>query len=79
MEKQNGLSSLWLKAIIKLINKKEIDAFNYEYILNNPNTYNTKHIYGFNENEFESLRNYTYQYDVAINGILRNKVFLLLI
>ena len=58
---------------IKLINKKEIDAFNYEYILNNPNTYNTKHIYGFNENEFESLRNYTYQYDVAINGILRNK------
>ena len=60
---------------IKLINKKEINAFNYEYILNNPNTYNTKHIYGFNENEFESLQNYTYQYDVAINGILRNKEY----
>jgi len=58
---------------IKLNNTREINAFNYEYILNNPNTYNTKHIYGFNENEFESLKNYTYQYDVAINGILRNK------
>jgi ankyrin repeat protein len=53
---------------------RKIMGINYQYILHNPKSYITINSgkYGFKQEQFNSLRNYTYKWDKAINSYLRS-------
>lgn len=52
----------------------ESDFINYEYAVNNPESYLYKtEFYGHGRDEYVSLRNYTHKWDRAINCYLRSK------
>ena len=56
-----------------IINSGEnILGINYEGLLHNPKTYETKYINNFENKRYNSLKNYTFKWDNAINKYLRS-------
>ena len=61
------------KREFELIKNETIFLINYEYLLHNPKI-SLNEIYTFIEEEHNALKNYTYQWDVAMNTYLRSNM-----